>query len=131
MAHFIVEYSANLRFELDVNGLLSSMHGAIMETNIFPLGGVRLRAVRCEEFLAGDGDPDICFVHVTVKMGHGRPLDVRKAAGEHIFKAVCQVLAPIYKSRPMGISMEMTELDPDLNFKVNNVHDWLKSKEQG
>ena len=130
MAHFIVEYSANLRFELDVPALLKSMHGAIMETGMFPIGGVRLRAVRCEEFLAGDGDPDICFVHVTVKMGHGRTLEARKAAGEKIFGAICEFLAPIYKSRPMGISMEITELNPDLNFKVNNVHDWLKAREK-
>ena len=47
MAHFIVEYSANLDGELDVQQLFKTMHAAVMETGVFPIGGIRFRAVRC------------------------------------------------------------------------------------
>ena len=129
MAHFIIEYSANLKDELDVAGLLREVHAAAVETGVFPLGGIRFRAVRCDDYLIADADPQNAFVHMSIRMGHGRALETRKAAGEKLFAALTRFLAPIYDSRPMGISMEMAELDPVLNYKQNNIHDKLKKKE--
>lgn len=129
MAHFIVEYSANLQGELDVPSLLRSVHAAVVKTGVFPLGGVRFRALRCDDYLVADGDPANAFVHVTCRMGHGRTLDVRRKAGEMIFNTLCAALEPVYEARPLGISFEMVELHPELNFKKNNLHDYLKRKQ--
>jgi 5-carboxymethyl-2-hydroxymuconate isomerase len=131
MAHFIVEYSANLAGELDVPGLLRAVGSAVEDTGVFPLGGVRLRAVRCDDYLVADGDPANAFVHMTCKMGHGRPIEVRREAGRKIFEAMCRFLDPVYAARPLGISFEMVELHDELNFKKNNLHDYLKRRQQG
>ncbi|MGH8246221.1 MAG: 5-carboxymethyl-2-hydroxymuconate Delta-isomerase [Gammaproteobacteria bacterium] len=128
MAHFILEYSANLKGELDVPGLLRAVHAAAVESAVFPLGGIRFRAVRCDEYLIADGDPENAFIHMSVRMGHGRTLETRKAVGEKLFAALTGFLAPIFGSRPLGISFEISELDPDLNFKKNNIHERLKTK---
>lgn len=123
MAHFIVEYSANLQGELDVPALFRSMHAAVVATGVFPLGGIRFRAVRCDDYLIADGNPQNAFVHVSCRMGHGRSIEVRKQAGEKLFAVLCQYLAGIFDSRPMGISFEMSELHAELSFKKNNMHD--------
>lgn len=122
MPHFILEYSANLSPGLDVPALFKSLHRTAMDTGIFPLGGIRFRARRCDEYLIADGNPDNAFVHLELKMGHGRTLDVRKAAGERLFATLCDFLEPVFRRRPLGISLEIGELHPDLSYKKNNMH---------
>jgi 5-carboxymethyl-2-hydroxymuconate isomerase len=126
MPHFVLEYSANL--ELDIPELFRKLRSTALETGIFPLGGIRFRAIRCDDYLVADGDPENAFVHLTLKLGHGRPLAVRKEAGEAIFRALADHLKPVFDRRPLAISFEMAELDPELSFKANSIHERLKRK---
>jgi 5-carboxymethyl-2-hydroxymuconate isomerase len=64
-------------------------------------------------------------VHLTLKLGQGRSLEVRRAAGEKLFEVLTRTLDPIFEKRPLAISFEMRELDPDLSFKKNNLHQKL------
>jgi 5-carboxymethyl-2-hydroxymuconate isomerase len=122
MPHFILEYSRNLEPELDVDRLFSELRAAALETGLFPPAGIRFRAYPCERYLVADGKPENGFVHLTLKLGHGRPLDVRRSAGEKLFSALTAHLNPLYETRPLAISFEMRELDPELSFKKNNLH---------
>jgi 5-carboxymethyl-2-hydroxymuconate isomerase len=126
--HFILEYSANLEPELSVPELFEKLRSTALATGIFPLGGIRFRAVRCDDYLVADGAPENAFVHLTLKLGHGRPLETRREAAEAIFRALTECLGPIFDRRPLGISFEMAELDPELSFKRNNLHERLKRK---
>jgi 5-carboxymethyl-2-hydroxymuconate isomerase len=122
MAHFILEYSGNLAGELDVPVLFRALHNTAVATGVFPLGGIRFRAVRCDDYLIADGNPDNAFVHLSMKMGYGRPLGVRKDVGEKLFATLCAVLDPSFRRRPLGISFEIQELNPELSYKKNNMH---------
>ena len=128
MPHFIVEYSANISDGIDSAGLFEKLRDAAVETGIFPLGGIRFRAVCCREYLVADGDPANAFVHMTAKIGHGRPLDVRRDAAGKLFKTLVDHLQSLFDSRPLAISFELTELQPDLSFKQNNIHQRLKAR---
>jgi 5-carboxymethyl-2-hydroxymuconate isomerase len=123
MPHFILEYSRNLEPELDVQALFRTLRSAALETGIFPPGGIRFRAYPCEIYLVANGNPENGFVHLTLKLGHGRPIDVRRSAGEKLFAALTEHLNPIYERRPLAISFEMRELDSELSFKKNNLHE--------
>lgn len=125
MPHFIVEYSANIADDIDVHGLFATVHQAALATGVFPLGGIRFRAVRCDDYLIADGDADNAFVHMILKVGHGRSEAVLMSAGEQVFAALTAHLDAVYASRPLAISFEMAELHPLLNFKKNNIHDKL------
>jgi 5-carboxymethyl-2-hydroxymuconate isomerase len=125
MPHFILEYSRNLEDDLDLDALFRELRAVALETGIFPLAGIRFRAHACESYLVADGNPENAFVHLTLKLGHGRPLEVRRAAGEKLFEALTRALDGIFEKRPLAISFEMRELDPDLSFKKNNLHQRL------
>jgi len=127
MPHFVLEYSSNLDDEIDTAGLFKKLHDTAIETGVFPIGGIRSRAVRCDQFRIADGDPDLRFVHLTIKLGTGRELEVRQAAGEHLFETLTAHLKPLFDSRYMGISFELAELHPVLNFKINNIHEKFKN----
>ena len=122
MPHFILEYSRNLEPELDVQALFRALRAAALETGIFPPGGIRFRAYPCETYLVADGRPENGFVHLTLKLGHGRTLEVKRSTGEKLFAALTEQLNPIFEKRPLAISFEMRELDPELSFKKSNLH---------
>jgi len=78
-----------------------------------------------------DGHRDNAFVHLTLKVGHGRDLETRKRACEAIFNAACRQLASLFEDLPLGISLEMQEIDPVLTFKKNNLHEYVKRRQSG
>src|SRR5262252_7771101 len=113
MPHLIVEYSANLETELDVPSLVRTVHEAAIATGVFPLGGIRTRAQRRDVYCIADGNPANRFLHLDIKIAAGRPLEVRKRAGDAIFGAVSGHMAPIFARHPLAISMEIMEIDPE------------------
>lgn len=131
MAHIVVEYSSGLRSRLDVTALLAAVHRAALATGVFPVGGIRTRAYEAEHYVIADGNPDNAFVHLSLKVGHGRDLETRKLACEAIFDAACQCLAPLFETLPLGISLEMQEIDPVLTYKKNNLHDYVQRRRSG
>ena len=44
MPHFTIEYSANLDHRVDMSKVVEIVRKAAVETGIFPLGGIRVRA---------------------------------------------------------------------------------------
>ena len=57
MPHFTIEYSANLDSRLDMAEVVEVVRKAAIETGIFPLGGIRVRAIKCEHYAIADGNP--------------------------------------------------------------------------
>ena len=127
MPHFILEYSANLEDDLDLDGLFNALHESAMETGVFPLGGIRFRAVRCDDYLIAAADN--AFVHITAKIGRRRDPDVRQEVAEKIFNTLVEYLDTLYKARPLAVSFELTELTPGLSFRKNNIHEKIKQKQ--
>jgi 5-carboxymethyl-2-hydroxymuconate isomerase len=129
MAHIIIEYSANLRGQFDLDGFLSAVHGAALATGVFPIGGIRTRAYAAEHYVIADANPDNAFVHISLRVGHGRDVETRKKACEAIFGVACQQLGAVFERWPLGIALEMQEIDPVLTFKKNNLHEYVKQRE--
>jgi 5-carboxymethyl-2-hydroxymuconate isomerase len=130
MPHIRVEYSANLDDAIDVPRLLKALHGTALATGVFPVGGTRTRAIRVRDYRIADGDPENGFVHVTVQMGHGRDLETRKRVGQQLFDALTGALDSVFSKRPLGLSLEIQELDPVLNYKKNNLHDYVAARQK-
>jgi 5-carboxymethyl-2-hydroxymuconate isomerase len=129
LPHIVVEYSANLSGQLDFKPFLESLRDRALATGVFPLGGIRVRAYQADHYLIADGHPDNAFVHIMLRVGHGRDLETRKRACEAIFAAACEYLQPLYERLPLGISLEMQEVDAVLTAKKNNLHDFVKQRQ--
>jgi 5-carboxymethyl-2-hydroxymuconate isomerase len=131
MPHFTIEYSANLAARTDIGAICELVRSAAVETGIFPVGGIRVRAIRCDHYAIADGNPELCFLAMGLRLGEGRELAARKAAGEHIFAALCAYLEPVFQSAKFGLTFEMVEIKSETSWKKNNIHAYLKEKEHG
>ncbi len=128
MPHQTIEYSANLEPELDIEALVRVLHETAAGIDALPVGGLRTRAVARQHYRIADGHPDNGFINVFLRIAPGRPFEVRKAAGQDLFRALCDYLEPIYSSSPLAISYEIQELDADLRWKKNNLRDYLAAR---
>ena len=128
MPHFTLEYSANLDGRVDMARVVEVVREAAVETEIFPLGGIRVRAVRCEQFAIADGQPHFGFLDMVLRLGEGRDLATRKKAGEHIFKALSSYLDPVFAGSQFALSFDMQINDKETSWKRNNIHDALKAE---
>jgi 5-carboxymethyl-2-hydroxymuconate isomerase len=128
MPHFTLEYSANLDARLDMGKIVEIVRKAAVETGIFPLGGIRVRSIRCEHYAIADGRPEFGFLDMVLRLGEGRDLATRKKAGEQIFKALSAHLDPVFATSQIALSFDMQINDKETSWKRNNIHDALKAE---
>ena len=126
MPHFTIEYSANLDNRLDIGAVCEIVRKAAVETGIFPLGGIRVRAIRCEHYAIADARNDYGFLDMVLRIGEGRDLATRQKAGEHVFQALSKLLDPVFAGSKFALSFDMQINDKDTSWKRNNIHDALK-----
>ncbi len=128
MAHFILEYSANLGradAPLRIDLLFENLQRAATASKLFPMAGIRCRAHRCEHFRVADGNPNYGFVHLQVKLGAGRTDEEKQKAANELFAVLSEHFKTLYESQGLAISFEMTELSATLKFNQNNLRDYL------
>jgi len=126
MPHFTIEYSANLDKRVDMGNVVELVRKAAVETGIFPLGGIRVRAIRCEHFAIADGSTHFGFLDMVLRLGEGRDLPTRKKAGEHVFKALSAYLDPVFAGGKFALSFDVQINDKETSWKRNNIHEALK-----
>ena len=127
MPHIIAEYSANLEDRLDVQALVNDLHQAAVESQIADLVGIRSRAVRREYFRVAEGNPANGFVHIVARLRRGRTTEQRKALGQALLAAADRRLAAVYPKHPIGLTVEVHEIDPDMTFRRNTLRERAQS----
>jgi 5-carboxymethyl-2-hydroxymuconate isomerase len=128
MPHFSVEYSSNLDDKVDIQGVCDAIHAAALQTGIFELGALRIRAIRCTAFAIADRVPENTFIDISLRVGPGRSSKVKKSAGDIIFSAVGDFLAPLFERPHFALSFAISETDGELSWKRNSMHPRLRAK---
>ena len=123
MPHLILEYTDNINEEADIPGLLKKIHEVMIERDtVFPIGGIRSRAIELKDYLVADGTEDDAFVHATLKIGRGRDENVKKEASEAIFQVMKEHFSSLMNSRYLALSFELYEFGEAGTLKANNIH---------
>jgi 5-carboxymethyl-2-hydroxymuconate isomerase len=123
MPHFIIEYTDNIKAEADIPGLLEKINGVLISrSNIFPVGGIRSRAIELHNYRIADGAEDDAFVHATLKIGAGRSEADKKATCDELFDVIKAHFADLFAKRYLALSMELIEFSESGTYKHNNIH---------
>ena len=123
MAHFIIEYTRNIAADADIPALLRKANETLIgQDGVYPIGGVRSRAIELADWCMADGADDYAFVHGTLKIGAGRAREVRQRTGDALFAVMKEHFADLYARRYLALSLEIYEFDEAGTWKHNNVH---------
>ncbi|KIZ36422.1 MULTISPECIES: 5-carboxymethyl-2-hydroxymuconate Delta-isomerase [Rhodopseudomonas] len=125
MPHFTLEYSAALEDLVDIAEIVELVRIAAIETGMFPLGGIRVRAIRCDDYAIADGRDGLNFLAMLLRLGEGRDLAARKKAGDHIFNRLSHFLDPLFAEEGFALSFDIQVIDKDTSWKRNSIHDLL------
>lgn len=127
MPHLIVEYSRNVEQDIAPRELLERLHETMIETGVFPLGGIRVRADPRDLYIVADGNPDNAFVAVSLRIGRGRDEAARKRVSEMLMATLADVTASSFAKRGLSLSVEIQEIDEAGASRKNNLHERLKT----
>jgi 5-carboxymethyl-2-hydroxymuconate isomerase len=132
MSHMTLEYSANLRAAGRFGELCRELAQYMTELRVdgqpvFPPGGVRVRAIPCEDFCIADGSvQDAGFVHAVLKIGAGRSGAAKHATCAGLFDIMKTHFAAQYAKQGLALSLEFIEFSELGTLKHNNLHARLK-----
>jgi 5-carboxymethyl-2-hydroxymuconate isomerase len=127
MPHLILQYSDNITRERMQEACVAG-HAAMVGTEIFPLGGIRVRAISCPAYAIADQHPENAFVDVVLRMAKGRTAEQKKAAGERIMADLQSVFATELAAPYFALSLEIIEIDDVFSWKLNSIHARLKGQ---
>jgi 5-carboxymethyl-2-hydroxymuconate isomerase len=132
MSHMTLEYSGNLRaagrFGELCRKLAQYMTGLEVEGQpVFPPGGVRVRAVPCDDYCIADGSVEGAgFVHAILKIGAGRSDAAKAATRTGLFDIMKAHFAAQFARQGLALSLEFIEFSESGTLKHNNLHAHFK-----
>lgn len=128
MPHLSYEYSANLDATIDHDQLCTTLHSAALESGLFELGALRVRALRSDKYAIADLLQKNGFLHLTISIGAGRDANQKKAAGVHIWTKLTDFLSNQFATPHFALTMEIREIDPDFSWKKNAIHPRIRAQ---
>ncbi len=127
MPHLTLDHSANLRANGDFPGLCKALADTVIAQRedgkpVFPIAGVRVRAIAAEAWCIANGQPDAGYVHGRFAIGAGRSDAAKNAAGDAIFDVMKRHFEKQFASRGLALSLEIAEFSETGTWKHNNLH---------
>ena len=97
MPHFHLEYSANLEAMIDIGALCEAIRDTAAKIDIFPLAGIRVRAIRVDHYAIADGNAKHGFIDLSIRLREGRSETAKKDAVEKIFDCLRAFMDPFWQ----------------------------------
>lgn len=123
MPHFTVEYTDNLKEQVDIRAMLVKANKILIDQKgVFPIGGIRSRAIELNDYVMSDDEEDYAFVHASLKVGSGRSQEQIDTTCQALFDMMKAHLKEQFDQRYIALSMEFSEFSEAGTYKHNNVH---------
>ena len=123
MPHVIIEYTANVEADARIPELMRVLNDVLIgHADVFPIGGIRTRALRLDQYRMADGAQDDAFIHVTFRIKAGRRKSVTGPICAAMFAAMRAHLVDVFARRYLGLTLELVEFEAHGFHVENNVH---------
>jgi 5-carboxymethyl-2-hydroxymuconate isomerase len=124
MPHIVLEHSPNIVDTVDFPQLFRQMHSALADIGYFKIEDFKSRVLPCADYnyLVGDGEQELPFVHAELRILSGRSTEVQNAAGEAVLTLLREAFANTLHEKSGIISVEVREMNRDTYRKVVGVH---------
>lgn len=125
MPHFSVQYSGNIPQD-QMAAFCAGIHAEITAIRLYPLAGIRVRAVPCPIHVIADQHPSNAFVDMVFRIGAGRSAEDKAATGKSLMAFAESFFSSELASPHFALSLEIIKIDPVLSWKTNSIHPRLK-----
>jgi 5-carboxymethyl-2-hydroxymuconate isomerase len=127
MPHLAIQHSLDIS-PIQMQVLCDKLHSVLVETKIYPLGGIRVRSLPCPASAIADQHPQNAFVDMVFRIATGRSEADKKKSGELLMQAAEAHFASELASPYFALSLEIIEIDPVFSWKTNSIHARLKGQ---
>jgi 5-carboxymethyl-2-hydroxymuconate isomerase len=127
MPHLAIQHSKHISSE-NMQVLCDKLHAVLVETKIYPLGGIRVRSLLCPASAIADQHPENAFVDMVFRIATGRSEADKTKSGELLMQAAEAHFANQLASPHFALSLEIIEIDPVFSWKTNSIHPRLKGQ---
>jgi 5-carboxymethyl-2-hydroxymuconate isomerase len=117
MPHLRLEYSSNIKEDLDPKALFSVCHQIIVETFKADLATCQSRAIAYDVFHVGKGGIEDAFIYLEILPLEGRSLEQVQDAAQQILKVLETYFARSLKELNVKMAVHVTELSRPHYFK--------------
>ncbi|MFJ4601538.1 5-carboxymethyl-2-hydroxymuconate Delta-isomerase [Streptomyces griseoluteus] len=111
MPHLVLEYSGNVRDDVDPVAVFGKLHNTLAEAGGFRLQDFKSRAVPMDRFLIGDGSHEQSFVNLDIRTFAGKSVEARAAISEAALAVLTGFFPATLRETACDISVQVTELD--------------------
>lgn len=106
--HLTLEYTDHLEFE--VQPLLARLHEEVVATGAINLKGIKSRAVKHAQYRMADGHPDYAFVHVSLLIRDGRPIEIQKEATRRVMAVLKESFGDRCETGKILLAVDLKEM---------------------
>ena len=121
MPHIVIEYTTGVEQDADMQALARELHRVATTCGNFPVGGVRTQLRPTPFSLVGDASAQNVFVNVTIRIGPGRPPELKNKLAKMFFDAAEACVDGLFDKRPSGLQLELSDFDPNVTLSRNNM----------
>ena len=105
MPHLTIDYSQNTVSNFDALCVL--LHGVLLQSGLFELGAIRVRARACPQYAVADRLPENAFADMILRIGKGRSDAEKQAVGAALMQAAEAHFAPLLARPHFALSLEV------------------------
>jgi 5-oxopent-3-ene-1,2,5-tricarboxylate decarboxylase/2-hydroxyhepta-2,4-diene-1,7-dioate isomerase len=99
-----------------------------MATGAFATAALRSRAIEYTAYRVADGHPDNAFIHAVLRIRPGRTTALKRTVGESVMGAMRDYLSPVFERSPVGLTLEIQEIDIENRFLADNLAEHLERR---
>ena len=111
MPHCIIEYSKDLKKEIDIETIISKTYQGALSTKLFTPSDIKTRAIAYKNYQTASKKEN--FIHINVKILSGRTIEQKKMISETILSKFTTI-----DIKPISISVEISELEKESYSKI-------------
>ena len=98
------------------------MHQVMLDSGVFPLAGIRVRAFRADHVVIADRQRENAYIDMVLRMGEGRAPEDRERVGEAIMQIATDACSGLMATPHFALSLEIVEISRQFSWKKNSMH---------
>jgi 5-carboxymethyl-2-hydroxymuconate isomerase len=100
----------------------------MMQSGLFDLGAIRVRARPCPHYAIADQLPENAFADMILRIGQGRSESDQASLGAALMQVARAHFAAQLARPHFALTLEVQEISAALSWKTNAIHPRLRQK---